>query len=89
MDTSIYDRFISEIKCEFLLSGIGSDSPPTSSTRTKMQYFEVSERALNKASVTVGEAFQPSYYLLLSPYPAKDTKTLDKEFSKSPITSLG
>ena len=54
-----------------------------------MQYFEISERTLTKASVTVGEAFQPSYYLLLSPYPAKDTKTLDKEFSMSPITSLG
>jgi hypothetical protein len=74
---------------EFLLSGIGSDSPPSSATRTKTQFFEVSERTLNEASVTVGEVIQPSYHLLLSPYPVRNTKTLDEEFTKSPIDSLG
>jgi hypothetical protein len=54
-----------------------------------MQYFEVSERTLCKASVTVGEVVHPSYYLLLSPYPARNTKTLDEEFTKFPISSLG
>ncbi|XP_028405471.1 peroxisome biogenesis factor 1-like [Dendronephthya gigantea] len=78
-----------EIKCEFLLSGIGSDSPPSSTAGTKIQYFEISERTLSKASVTVGDVFQPSRYLLLSPYPVGNTTRLDEDFNKSPISSLG
>lgn len=86
---NVYSCVFPDVKCEFLLSGIGSDSPPTSTVTSKMQYFELSERTVSKASVTIGEAVHPSFHLLLSPYPLGNTKTLDEEFGRSPISSLG